>query len=85
MGDFSADKPNPAASYGDSSKTSLATSQKRFRAGFNSEQHNMAPNRVDQRQGREMYQMNFNAPGEWGPNGLWGAATQIPGQWTHEQ
>jgi hypothetical protein len=65
--------------------TRVATSQRRLRPGFNSQQYNMAPTRVEEGQGRELYHMNFNAPGEWGPNGLWGAATEIPRQWTHNQ
>jgi hypothetical protein len=65
--------------------TRIATSQRRFRSGFNSQQYNTASNQVDERQGQQQYQMNFNAPGEWGPNNLWGAVTQIPGQWTHYQ
>ena len=65
--------------------TRLATSQRRFRPGFDPQQYKMAPNQVDEWQGRELHQMNFSAPGEWGPNGLWGAATQIPGQWTQNQ
>ncbi|GFG30723.1 hypothetical protein Cfor_07487 [Coptotermes formosanus] len=65
--------------------TRFATSQRRFRPGFESQQYKMAPNRTGEWQSRELYQANFNAPGEWGPNGLWGAATQIPGQSTHNQ
>jgi len=36
----------------------------------------------DMWQGHALDQINLNAPTEWRPNGMWGAATQIPGQWT---
>lgn len=62
-----------------------ATSQRRFRPAFDPHQYIMDPNRVEELQGPELYQMNFSAPGEWGPSGLWGEATRIPGQWTHNK
>jgi hypothetical protein len=67
---------------GGSSLRRLTTSERRSRSGFEPRQYKASPHRADVWQGRTIDQMYFNAPGEWGPNGLWKAATQIPGQWT---
>jgi hypothetical protein len=67
---------------GGSSLSRRTTPDRRSRPGFDAHQYKASPHRADVSKGRTIDQMYFNAPGEWGPSGLWKAATQIPGQWT---
>ncbi|PNF19085.1 hypothetical protein B7P43_G11230, partial [Cryptotermes secundus] len=82
MGDYSMERCPAPPPFGGSSLRRLTTSERCSRSGFDSRQYKASPHQADMLQGRTIHQMYFNAPGEWGPNGLWKAVTQIPGQWS---
>ncbi|XP_069704814.1 uncharacterized protein synr [Periplaneta americana] len=99
MGDYSMEGLMATPPYGAPGSRRIATSERRFngaqalRPAFDARQYKMASRREDMWQGP----VNFNARGEWGPTGPWGAgllgagaqvpgnngaAVQIPGQWS---